>query len=257
MAESELSVSYFDLLSDVGSFLGYGPNSENWSSAQLAEVDRYIQSGIRQFYYPPAAPGVEAGYEWSFLKPNTTLSTADADAAQDLPDDLGRIVGDLHYAAAERACPVVLTSEARINELLSASSDEGRPTHAAVRFKAGAGENGQRQEIVWFPIPDATYVLTYRYEAYHGKLTQTKSYPLGGMRYSELITESCMSIAEQRANDEKGLHTQKFNELLVTAIAQDRRNGARSYGQMGCSDFSNVVNSRTPSSEVTYKGVTW
>ncbi len=257
MAESELSVSYDDLLSDVGIFLGYGSDSALWTSAQLTEVDRYIQAGLRQFYYPPAVQGAESGYEWSFLKPTTTISTADADASQDLPDALGRIVGDLHFPATEHACPVVLTSEARINELLSYSSDEGRPTHAAVRYKTSNGADGQRQEIVWFPIPDATYVLTYRYEAFNGKLTSTNKYPLGGMRYSELITESCMALAEQRANDEKGLHTQKFNELLITAIAQDRRSGARSFGQMGCSDFSNVVNSRTPSSEVTYKGVTW
>jgi len=257
MAESELSVSYDDLLSDVGLFLGYGSDASAWTSAQLAEVDRYIQAGIRQFYYPPAVQGAESGYEWSFLKPNATISTAAGDAVQDLPDNLGRIVGDLYYAAADRACPVVLTSEARINELLSVSADEGRPTHAAVRFKSGAGADGQRQEIVWYPIPDATYALSYRYEGYNGKLSQTNKYPLGGMRYSELIAESCMAIAEQRANDEKGLHTQKFNEMLITSIAQDRRNGARSYGHMGGAGFSDVVNTRTLSSEVTYKGVTW
>ena len=49
MAESTLSISYADLMIEVGVFLGYKSDTSDWSTDQLAEVDRYIQAGVRQF----------------------------------------------------------------------------------------------------------------------------------------------------------------------------------------------------------------
>ena len=97
MAESTLSLSYNDIELEVGTFLGYDPTVGNWTAAQAAEVARYINAGVRQFYYPPAINGLEAGYGWSFLKPTTTISTAASDAAQDLPDLFGRMLGEFHF----------------------------------------------------------------------------------------------------------------------------------------------------------------
>jgi hypothetical protein len=53
------------------------------------------------------------------------------------------------------------------------------------------------------------------------------------MKLSELYIESCLAVAEERMNDEAGLHTQRFQTLLLDAIARDRKNGARFYGPMG------------------------
>lgn len=299
MAESTLSISYTDIQLEVGRFLGYDPTVANWTAAQVSEVDRYIQAGYRQFLYPPAVEGVEAGYEWSFLKPTTTITTIaryetgsivvasgtctltggtwpswaathgtlvineveytvsarggdteltvvgdDVTAAsgswylrhagyQDLPDTFGRIIGDLHYAASEYSVPVVVVSENRLRTLLQSSIDEARPQYAAVRYKASDGSDGQRQEILWWPIPNEEYVLTYRYEAFTGKLVKTTAgYPLGGMKHSETIIESCIAIAEQRMNDSKGIHWDQFVRLLSTSIAQDRKNSAQYFGPM-------------------------
>jgi hypothetical protein len=80
MAESTLSIGYDDLQIEVGRFLGYSATVASWDAGQVAEVDRYIQAGVRQFYYPPATAGAEAGYEWSFLKPVATIQTAIDDA---------------------------------------------------------------------------------------------------------------------------------------------------------------------------------
>jgi hypothetical protein len=51
--------------------------------------------------------------------------------------------------------------------------------------------------------------------------------------FAELITESCLAVAEQRANDEAGIHTDIFNRLLVSMIARDRKSGAQNYGMIG------------------------
>lgn len=252
-----LATTYSDLTDAVRLFLGY---PSTMAVAQAAEVDRHVQSGVRQFYYPPTAQGIEAGYEWSFLRPSTTITTADGDGAMDMPVDFGRLVGDMNFAPDLFLNPVAIVSEAKIQALLQESTDESAPKYAAIRFKTNEfGAHGQRQEIVFWPIPDTAYVLTYRYEAFAGKLSALNPYPLGGMKHSELVTESCLAVAEQRSNDENGLHTERFYSLLATAIAQDRRNGAKNFGPMGgtFTVTGGMDSCRTRNGDVTYKGSTW
>jgi hypothetical protein len=80
------------------------------------------------------------------------------------------------------------------------------------------------------------------------------------MRHSELIVASCLAMAEQRANDEKGIQWDRFVSLLAAGLAQDRKNGARFFGHMGAPIGEDVVSSsrlRTRSGDVTYSGETW
>lgn len=260
MAESELSVSYDDLLKEVAGFLGYGSDSAAWTAAQLAECDGYVQSGVRRFYYPPAAPGVEVGYAWSFLSPVATLATVADDGAQDLPSDLGRVVGQFHYDESQYRRSIVQVTEDQINALIARGLGTGRPDVACVRHKAKDPGTGQRLEVVWWPIPDAAYTLTYKYEAFNGKLSSDNRYPLGGMRHAEVLVESCLAVAEQRANDERGQHTAEFERSLAAAIQQDRRQGATHFGAMGEQRQGPSVprHGETGSTyPVTYGGVTW
>lgn len=260
MSESALSLKYSDLMAEVGRFLGYSGDAATWPSDKQAEIDRYVQSGVRQFYYPPAIEGIETGYEWSFLNPTTTISTAIGDQAQDLPDDHGRILGNIHFASSVCTTPIVMVSEHQMLVLGQRDADRGRPSYATVRYKDGTtADEGQRLEIVWWRIPDAVYALTYRYEAYAGKLSSLRPYPLGGMKHSETIMESCLAVAEQRANDEKGLHWGQFVSLLATSIALDRKVGARYFGQMGSPEAVSYQDelSRHSNGLITYKGVTW
>lgn len=74
MAESSLSVGFSDLQSEVGFLLSYGRTSGNWTDAQASEIEGYVHSGVRRVYFPPATREEDIGYEWSWLKPTTTLS---------------------------------------------------------------------------------------------------------------------------------------------------------------------------------------
>lgn len=257
MAEPGLSISYNELLQAVATFLGYSPDVLDLSCAQLDEVDRVVQSGVRQFYYPPAAAeGVEAGYQWTFLSPTASITTVADEGVQDLPDDFGRLLGVFHYDAAAYHSPIVQTSEARIQAMLSRDADAGAPVFACVRHRTQESGDGHRFEVAWWPVPNDAYTLEYRYEAFSGKLSAANPYPLGGMRYAELLTESCLAIAEQRANDERGQHTEAFLSLLRAGIAMDRRQGARFFGQMGGEEHA-LPTRRMRSGDVTYKGSTW
>lgn len=254
-----LSITYADLTVAVGVFLGYGADSTAWTVAQTAEIDRYVQSGVRQFYYPPKAEGVPVGYEWSFLRPTTTIATVDGDGEQDLPDTLGRVVGNFYYAAGQYKASIPIVSEAMVLAARARTSDESSPTMAAIRHKAQVAGSEQGLEVIWAPIPDAEYPLTYRYEAYSGKLSASIPYPLGGMKYAELLTESCLAIAEQRANDARGEHTEAFYRLLADGIARDQKQGARFFGPMspGREDAAPSRHFEVGNYPITYKGDTW
>lgn len=227
-----MHVSYSELCEVVARYLGYQP--EALTDDQQTEVDSYVQAGIRNFYFPQAINNVEAGYEWSFMRPVATITTLPNVSIVPLPADLARVIGDLHFDASEHYAPsVIQVSEHRLYSLVQARPFSGRPKCFATRFKRLYGAHGQVQELLLWPAPILAYTFTYRYEAYNGKLSAANPAPLGGARYSELITESCLAIAEQRANDEHGLHSERFVALLVAGIEMDRRNSARYYGQMG------------------------
>ncbi len=74
MAESSLSLGWLDFKSEVGFHLGYGRTIASFSTAQEAEVELIVHAGIRRVYFPQAFPGIEPGYEWSWLRPTTTLN---------------------------------------------------------------------------------------------------------------------------------------------------------------------------------------
>ena len=234
MAESSLSVGLPELKSEVGWFLGMGRGVDvAWSASQLVEILGIVQSGVRRVYYPPAVNANIVGYEWSFLRPTTTLSVVDADWDYDLPDDFGRLIGVLHFAAAKYLNPVSIISVSRLLDLRASSDFSGAPVYAATRYKSSTGSGGQRQELLLYPTPDAAWTMSYEYEAYNGALSDSYPYPLGGMQLAELYLESCLALAESRVNDTIGIHMQQYQALLVDAIARDRKRGAQMYGPMG------------------------
>ncbi|MHC4891432.1 MAG: hypothetical protein ACYTEO_18415 [Planctomycetota bacterium] len=291
-----------------------------------------MQSGIRRVYYPVGLPDHLLGYEWSFLRPTSTLyvgasgtdgttvsgefdsatftdwvaqgvttddtvtisdSTSDAATigeysisvvgatltlASDpgdatgieflvgrdpcnytLPDDLGRIVGNLHYAADEQRSSIQIVPLADILQLRARNDESDAPRYAATRPKSSDGSAGQRQEILFWPKANAYWPLSYAYEAYQGALSDANPYPLGGMQMTELYIESCLAVAEQRSNDEGGLHTQLYQSLLIDAVARDAKKGPSTFGHMGHKErlFERKMHGDTASPyPITYKGNT-
>ncbi len=76
MAESTLSLNHTDFSLAVAHFLGFGLTAGNWTADQLVLIDMAIQSGLRQFYYPPKIDNGEP-YQWTFLRPVGSLTTID------------------------------------------------------------------------------------------------------------------------------------------------------------------------------------
>jgi len=165
---------------------------------------------------------------------NAWTPTEIADTSKyDLPDDLGRVVGSIHFPTNEYRRSVTIVPIGALLEMRARNAYTAYPVYAAIRYKASDGSGGQRQEILFFPQPDQNWTMLYEYEAYNGALSDSYPYPLGGMQLAELYIESCLAVAESRLNDEIGLHTAQYQALLIDAIARDRKHDARSYGPMG------------------------
>jgi len=177
-----------------------------------------------------------------------------------LPDDFGRLAGSLHYEADENRIKIDIIPLSDLLELRSRSNETDAPRYAAIRPRASDGSAGQKQEILFWPKTSAYYALSYSYEAYQGALADANPYPLGGMQMSELYLESCLSVAEQRMNDEAGLHTQLYQALLLDAVSRDMKKGAHSYGQMGHREHDEYGQGRRPRGytggtyQITYNG---
>lgn len=252
-----LAVTYTKLKTIVRRFLGY---SEDMTEDQEAEVDEYIQSGLRQFYYPPATPNHPESYEWSFLHGGASLVTTKGVQSITVPNAVGRIRGQLNCIdLGNRNPPILIVGEAEIDARTARSGFmQGIPVMACLRHKATFGESGQAKEISFFPIPDDAYTYAFQLESDPDPLSDTNPLPLGGAKHSELLTESCLAVAEQRANDEMGIHTERFAALLETAIKHDRMTGAEWYGELsgpeGMHGISSVELPRRMT--ITYRGNT-
>jgi len=245
MAESSLSIDYVALLKAVALFLDMSTDSDDWTDEQEELLDTIVQDGYRLFLYPPAVEGLPAqfiGYEWSFLKPVTTITTTADDEDQDLPDDFGRLVSAGFTFASGTNAPfesvLADVGEGYIRERRVLTTSSGRPKFAAIRTKAGAGATGQRKEVLWHPTPDAAYVLAYRYEAYTGSLDETNKYPLGGMKHAALVKLACLATAEEQLNDLSTHHQRDaFARALVAGIERDKHEGAKFFGRISNGEF--------------------
>lgn len=231
VAGDSLSVSYTDLKTEVATFLGYDP--ANLSEGEAAQVDGYIQSGIRNFYYPPkTAEGVDEHFEWSFIRQAGSVSATAGISTYALPDGFGRIAGQI-VVADEPGPTIPIVPYGDIMRMRT-RGETGRPRFAAVAASQAFGSRGQVKTLYLYPSPDKAYTLDFTCDADTGKLDAVnRPFPLGGSMFSELVTESCLAVAEQRANDEEGLHSKKFAELLVSMIARDRKSSAQFFGDIG------------------------
>ena len=237
MAESTLTLTYTDLLSEVGLFLGWGADSSNWSTNQSTSVAACVDAGYRRFLR------ADGKHKWSFLRPVTSLTTTADDYDQDLPDAFGGLVGQGFYYADTTAgktlipkVPIGLVLDKRTQ-----STDSGLPLMAAIRTKTFDPTTGQRWEVLFWPAPDDTYTLYYKYRVLLNQMSTTNLYAIGGMEHSETVKEACLMVAEERHRDESnGLHKKLYGEQLVISIDRDQQDHSPSiYGYN--SDLSDEI----------------
>lgn len=226
MAESTLTVTYPTLLRDLGRFLGYQDDSDVWTNDERRLIDACIEEGVLGFYFPgefpEGTPDKIRSHRWSFLNCETTITLTAAETEQDLPDDFSSICGNLTYLPAVGWDPVKIATKQRINELRAENHADSHPELASVLPKLSAGREGQRWEICFWPLPDTSYVLTYRYRVVVNALSVRRPYPLGGAMYGNTLRAACLAAGERRLNKESSHYGKQFPVLLVQSIRRDQ-----------------------------------
>lgn len=72
MAESTLKLTFTEIRTEIGRFLGYDRTYGNWTADEILDATACIKRGLRNFYFPPRTEQQQA-HRWSFLRPSATL----------------------------------------------------------------------------------------------------------------------------------------------------------------------------------------
>lgn len=77
MSESTLQITFTELETEIGRYLGYDRTVGNWTANEVLDLTAILKRGLRQFYFPQRTRAQEASGEqvhrWTFLKPQATL----------------------------------------------------------------------------------------------------------------------------------------------------------------------------------------
>lgn len=226
-----LAVDYDSLRREVGTYLGMDPTPGNWSASEGEQVADILRSGLRRFYWPFYQPPAKfAGqattpesYVWSFLQPIGTLALVADTGTYLLPADFNGNISDMTFETGSGIGKVARVSDEQIRMLYAKELREESPKYYAIRPLKPEANAPTQWEVVLYPIPSgSTHTLTYRYQVDPPELGPDNPYPLGGPRHSETVREAVLSAAEKKLNDEDGLHSKAFAELLAASIQIDR-----------------------------------
>lgn len=217
-----------ELMNGVGHYLGYNEESDPlgtlafWDADQLADVTRAVNSGYRQFLYPPAIGEEKKPYEWSFMSPSAALAFVSGVQKVDLPLDFGGVLFGATLDLENRRLKVI--SEDRFNALtggVSSTTGEIQYVVALRPVQSGASEVAWKLGV--YPTPTVDRIVRFRYMREPLMLDDTEEIPWGGDRHSETIMQSCLAAAELAQDDEHGVHWERFLQRLSFSVAIDRR----------------------------------
>lgn len=260
--ESSLSLARSSYQSAVAREIGFSPTSTDWTDAEAAVVNDCVDSGLRQFYFPAMPDG--RVYEWSFLKPTRTLTLAASANHLDLPDDFGNLSGPITVSQTNAVTATAMYPGAIADILTQRAIDSvstGQPQlMAVVPLKGTDITESQRFRLEVWPTADVAYSLNVSFSLLPEALSGSRPYAYGGVAHVETILESCLSIAEQRVNNEMGVHTQKFQERLAASVSYDMRLKPAALGYNG--DGSDRLPWQQPwdyrsEATVTFNGTQW
>lgn len=167
---------------------------------------------------------IELSSAWTEDTETAATYSLQHDGNYDLDDDFGGIDGRMSYEPAENKADIQIVGEGKIRSLRSVYTTRSNPVYAAIRPKKHAATTvGQRFEVMFYPIPNDAYTLSYRKIILPSALVETTlTYPYGGAMHAETIEASCLAIAELQENEVIGVKHKYFMERLSASIEIDK-----------------------------------
>ena len=211
---------------------GYPGNPKVWGYTESQTIDSIMQRGLKVFYVPPPLEGrtdegmitVQEGHQWTFLKPVGTISLVNTDYQYDLATGFQGVDGEMTYAVGTASTPIAQISEAELRSKQSNENGTGAPEFwaltAGVDTYTGATEHVY--EALFYPTPDASYTVTYRYTRTPPILDTSNKYPLGGVGHSQTILAAMKMVAAEKTEMYAQMR-QIFMSQLTASVGQDRQ----------------------------------
>lgn len=213
-----MALTYTELRDHVSEYLGFGSTYADAGSAAQTQIDRAVQSGLREFYRPVQVDTPDQHY-WSFLKTSKAVTIA-ADATSTVyetasDEDDTVIIGDgIVTAPSSRAgAGVELLVYQRIQQLISQDDFTGVPRQACLI-------DGN---LLSWPKADQQYTVTFEVVRMPGVSATDPIF--GATEHAETIKYSCLAASERMYMDTtQGPMANHYRERLMQAVAGDREN---------------------------------
>ena len=218
MSASTLSMTYHELNSQIGRFLGYGSTPADWAvDGRQEDIDQCRRMGYRRFLFPTVTSREKVAYEWSFLSPIYQMTLTEGVEEFNLPDDFGSLSGFITHDTEYCYTPMEIVGEWNIRGMRN-EDRRGLPIRAAV-----VPATGNSWRLTIYPIPDTDYIVSVPYKRIPNDLTSVNPYPLGGVTHGQTILYGCLAEAERLRDDEYGVHNEAFLERLTASIEMDKK----------------------------------
>lgn len=160
-----------------------------------------------------------------------------ADGTYGLPSGFAAIVDDPALApAAAGGGRLAPRSAAYIRQLYAGGPvalATGAPRYHAVLPRAFSPTDGQRYDLLVWPTPAAHCEIRYRYRLEPAAMSADGDLPLGGPQHALTVLQAGLAVAEQRHNDQRGIHTEQFERLMAFSIDLDAANKPHNLGDSG------------------------
>ncbi|GIW59961.1 MAG: hypothetical protein KatS3mg087_1027 [Patescibacteria group bacterium] len=227
-----LAVTFDDLRRELGRFIGWGRDFSKWTEDQITDANDIIKSAMRRIYWPTDTNLGIVDYQWSFLQSTAIINGKAGIDSYKMPDDFGDVVGKVYFKNQQAYPPLDVITASDMLRLKSRFVINGIPKNVSFTMERTDGTKEQSWVMIVYPTPQADYDFWMRYNiSPNYLLDSTRQYPIGGAQFSELFIEAVLAVAEERLLDLPGLHSQRFQLELASAIKRDSRNNvAETFG---------------------------
>lgn len=240
MAEPTLNIPMTRLAGRIGDYLGYGYGAvfgeKAWTDRQVLRINDCLDSALRQFYFPGAAGGGPATYEWSFLRPYAELTLSEGEFELELPQDFGGLGSQITVQAADDTSsigwPIDVANEPSVRAKLALyPAATGRPVTAAVAPQRGVtAARSPRMNMVVYPTADMDYTLGMAYSLVPDALTSANPWAYGGAEHAETLVASCLAMAELLVDGKKAERWAYWETRLAASLGIDRMKKGQNLG---------------------------
>ena len=182
------------------------------------------------------------------------------DGNYDLPATIAAVDGAFYFDSNSSGGKIDICAPSRILERRQNSRTAGTPTLAALQFKEPTSEGGQRNSVMFYPIPNTAWTLSYHGIILPHLLTLDQMVNLC-YHHFQVVLASCLAIAEQRFYKDSGSTSEQAHYVrrLEAAVKQDRMtNRVHYYGPCTQhSEFEKEQGVRNTRDRNTNAGVTY